>query len=235
MHDGVLGPRAADEIRERGLTVGALEMAAGWAAGDEHAIDRELAAMAPIAEAFSPEVMVAVVLHPTIDDHRAAAAGLARVGEWASALGMQVALEFLPWTAVASIGDAQRLLDAADHPACGLLLDTWHWARQPTGSDLGQLDPIDLRRVVYVQLDDAPADPVIDVLFDETLRHRLVPGEGAVDLVGLLSAVLASGADPYIAPEVFNRDMIAAGPASMAERIAAGTREVLAAAGWDPA
>ncbi|MGI9603092.1 MAG: sugar phosphate isomerase/epimerase family protein [Acidimicrobiales bacterium] len=233
MHGSILGDGATDAIRSRGLTVGALEVAASWAGGNDTAIERELAFLAPVADEFGPEVMVSVSLDPVVDD-QPAAAGLRQVTEWAEARHMRVALEFLPWTGVASIHDAHRLCELVDHPACGLLLDTWHWARQPTGSDLSQLDDIDLTRTTYIQLDDAPRQPVLDELFAETMAHRLAPGDGEVDLAGLLDAVRASGADPYIAPEVFNAEMLEGGSAAMAAYMHETTMRALDRVGWAP-
>ena len=231
MHHAILGADATAAIGSRHLAVGALEVAMSWPTGDEGRIARELADLAPLVDAFSPEVVVGVCLDAAIDE-AAATSGLAQLTEWSHQRDLRVAVEFLPWTAVASIHDAHRLTTAVDHAACGILLDTWHWARQPTGAGLDQLADVDLGRVHCVQLDDAPAEPIGDDLFAETMSHRMVPGDGDVDLVGLLDAVRAAGADPYIAPEVFNTELQASGPGPMAARIAEGVDRTLRAVGW---
>ncbi|MDH3706109.1 MAG: sugar phosphate isomerase/epimerase [Acidimicrobiia bacterium] len=231
LHQLILGEGADRALEDRGLRAGAVEVALAWPAGDEAAIDAELASLAPLVERWAPEVLVAVTLDPTIDE-AAATAGLARLGAWAAERSMHVALEFLPWTAVASVHDAHRLTAATGDPAVGILLDTWHWARQPSGTDLAQLDEVDVERVYYVQLDDAPDEPAHPDLYTETMTARLAPGEGDVDLVGILTALRAGGADPYIAPEVFNTELFAAGVDAMAQHLFDTTQHTLEAAGW---
>ena len=76
--------------------------------------------------------------------------------------------------------------DAADRPNGGLAFDTWHYLRGTRDDALLEQIPGD--RIYVVQIDDATAEPVGSLLND-TLNHRLMPGEGAFDLAEVLSIV----------------------------------------------
>jgi len=109
--------------------------------------------------------------------------------------GTRVALEFLPWTGLGDLATATQVVQAADRPNGGLLIDAWHYFRgQPDPSSLRALRP---RDVVAVQLDDADAD-VIGPLYEDTMFRRRLPGDGTFDLVGLVQALDTVGVDvPY--------------------------------------
>lgn len=232
LHDLMLGDAAEPALADRELRAGALEVVLAWSSGDDAAIDAELDALDPLVDRWAPEVLVAVTLDTTLDE-AAAVAGLSRVGSWAGDRDLRVALEFLPWTAVATVHDAQRLTAATGDAGVGILLDTWHWGRQPSGRDIAQLGDVDIERVHYVQLDDAPSEPADADLYAETMSARLAPGEGDLDLVGILTALREGGADPYVAPEVFNTALLAGGVDAMAAHLHDTTRRTLEAAGWD--
>jgi sugar phosphate isomerase/epimerase len=52
----------------------------------------------------------------------------------------------------------------------------------------------------------------------ETITARLLPGEGAIDLLGLLEALAAMGARPITVSEVFSTALRARGLAEFARR-----------------
>jgi sugar phosphate isomerase/epimerase len=64
---------------------------------------------------------------------------------------------------------------------------------------------------------------------DETMNGRLLPGEGVVDIAGLLNALAAIGADPFVAVEAFNPSLVARlGVAAAAEATWRAGQAVLA-------
>ena len=71
---------------------------------------------------------------------------------------------------------------SADRPNGGLIVDVWHWAR--AGTTAADLDPVPADRIVSVQLCDVLEDPM-EPLRAESLGHRLPPGQGYGDAVGL--------------------------------------------------
>lgn len=82
----------------------------------------------------------------------------------------------------------------------GILLDSWHWyASRGTLEDISKLKG---RDVVYVHINDAPANVPIDKLLDNV---RCLPGETSViDLIGFLKALKSIGYDGPVTPEPFS-------------------------------
>jgi sugar phosphate isomerase/epimerase len=109
----------------------------------------------------------------------------------AQRFGLTVDLEFVPWMTVSSVTDAARLVRAVAHPALGIAVDALHFDR--SGSRLDDLAVLPRPWFRYVQLCDAPKEwsSDRDALFHAATRERLFPGEGAIDLVGLLRALPA--------------------------------------------
>ncbi len=94
-------------------------------------------------------------------------------------------------------------LGAAISPTTGLLLDSWHW--YTSGGTLQAIRALDAQHVVYVHVNDAPADVHIDEQVDTT---RALPGEtGVIDIVGFLQALEAIGYDGPVVPEPFKKDL----------------------------
>ncbi len=77
-----------------------------------------------------------------------------------------------------------------------------------------------------LQVNDAAAVAGDDLLV-ETMTARLLPGDGVVDFAALCASLDHIGAEPNVAPEVFNPGLAALGPAELAARVAASTRRVL--------
>jgi sugar phosphate isomerase/epimerase len=139
--------------------------------------------------------------------------------------GLVVHLEWLAWSRISDLATAWEIVRLADRPNGGLTVDAWHCAR--TGATPEELLTIPGARVLAIQVDDGPALPEDD-LIDATLHHRMVPGEGAFDLVGYLSALRTIGAVAPIGVEVFSDELHALGPMESARRVGDATRRVLA-------
>ena len=114
---------------------------------------------------------------------------LATLCDAAQRFGLTMDIEFVPWMSVASLGDAARVVRSVAHPALGIAVDALHFDRSRSRlDDLAALSPAWFR---YVQLCDAPAQWSADreALLHAATRERLFPGEGAIDLRGLLRAL----------------------------------------------
>ena len=162
-----------------------------------------------------------------IEDAAATFAGLC---DRAAEHGLLVHLEFLPWSRVADLATAWDVVRLADRANGGVAVDAWHWFRSPTPSDIATLRTIPGEKVLGIQLDDAPAEPEAN-LMSATLHERLLPGEGAIDLVELVGALRAIGAVAPIGVEVFSDALQALGPIEAAQRAVDATRSVLGRAG----
>ena len=104
----------------------------------------------------------------------------------AAPYGLTADLEFMPWTAVKNARAALRIVTAAGEPNGRVLVDALHAARSAT-----TLDDIAALPVSYAQLCDAPAGiPATEEELIHTARSaRLLPGDGGIDLAGIVRAL----------------------------------------------
>lgn len=150
----------------------------------------------------APTILVCSNVQPdAIDDDALAAAQLRELATRAEARGLKIAYEALAWGRHVSTYDhAWRIVERADHPALGTCLDSFHILSR--GTSLDTIDRIPGEKIFFLQLADAP-HLTMDVL--QWSRHyRCFPGQGALDVHGLLRRVLATGYDGPLSLEVFN-------------------------------
>lgn len=89
------------------------------------------------------------------DDDALAAFQLRRLAELAEGFGIRVAYEALAWGRHVSTYDhAWRIVEAADHPALGTCLDSFHILAR--GSDPKGIEDIPGEKIFFLQLADAP-------------------------------------------------------------------------------
>lgn len=105
--------------------------------------------------------------------------------------GLTADLEFMPWTAVRSAAAARRVVEASGAANGGVLVDALHFARSATS--LADVAALPRRFLHYAQLCDASAvvPATVEGLVHDARRARLLPGEGGIDLPGLLRALPA--------------------------------------------
>jgi len=104
-------------------------------------------------------------------------------------LGLSMNVEPMPWTEVKNIAQGVRLLDAANRHNAGLLVDPIHFDR--AGDVPVNVAAIPRSRLRYMQICDAPAERPTDreTLIYHARNERLMPGDGALDLTGILRAM----------------------------------------------
>jgi 4-hydroxyphenylpyruvate dioxygenase len=148
-----------------------------------------------------------------IDDDALAAAQLRALGDRAAERGLRIAYEALAWGRhVSEYDHAWRIVEAADHPALGVCLDSFHVLSR--GTRLDTIAEIPADKLFFLQLADAP-HLVMDVL--QWSRHyRCFPGQGGFDLAGFTRRVLDSGYAGPLSLEVFNDVFRQADPRRMA-------------------
>src|SRR5438105_529648 len=138
-----------------------------------------------------------------------AAADLHTLGERARRRGMRIGFEALAWGRhINDYRDAWEAVRRADHPAVGLVLDTFHILAR--GTDLATIRSIPKDRIFLVQVADAPK---LDMDYLSWSRHhRCFPGQGDLGLDAFMAALQATGFDGLLSLEIFN-DSFRAGSA----------------------
>jgi sugar phosphate isomerase/epimerase len=139
---------------------------------------------------------------------------------------LMVGLEFMPYSGVPDLGTAWKILESADQANAGLLVDAWHWTR--SGMTPEDLATVPAKRIVGIQLCDVGERPM-DPLRGESLHHRLPPGRGYGDVVGMLRALWAKRVDALVSVEVISDDLVAQGLPVAAATVMDAATEVLAA------
>lgn len=111
--------------------------------------------------------------------------------ERASAYELTADLEFMPWTDVPDLRAAVQVLRQVDQPNAGLLVDAFHFSR--SHSRLDELATVPRDWLHYMQLCDVPAavPATMDAIRTEARSARRFPGEGELDLAGLLRVLPA--------------------------------------------
>jgi len=138
-----------------------------------------------------------------------AAADFHELGERAAKRGMRVAFEALSWGRhIHDYRDAWEVVRRANHPAVGLVLDSFHVLARRT--DLSAIRSIPSDKIFLVQMADAP---VLDMDHLSWSRHyRCFPGQGDLPIDAFMDALSATGFDGLLSLEIFN-DRFRAGSA----------------------
>jgi sugar phosphate isomerase/epimerase len=142
--------------------------------------------------------------------------------------GVRVHVEFAPRTALPDLATAWSVVDAADRPNGGLLIDNWHFFRGDP--DFHVLAGMPGERVFAVQLSDADAI-CVEPLYEDTMHRRRLPGDGDFDVARFVEVLAANGALGLVGPEVFSDELHARGPRAAAAVAMERTRMLVTAAG----
>lgn len=145
-------------------------------------------------------------LHDTVDGLRfdEDVDAFAALCDSAAEDGLRIALEFVPFSTVRDARTALELVEAADRPNGGLVVDLWHHVR--SGAPDEALREIPAARIFSVQLADGPAESPGPDLAEEARTGRIAPGTGGMDLARLLDLLPITGEWPTIGPEVWVPD-----------------------------
>jgi len=138
-----------------------------------------------------------------------AAADFHELGERAARRGFRVAFEALAWGRhINDYRDAWEVVRRANHPAVGLVLDTFHILAR--GTDLNAMRAIPQDRIFLAQVADAPK---LNMDYLSWSRHyRCFPGQGEFDIDAFMDALQATGFNGLLSLEIFN-DTFRAGSA----------------------
>jgi len=125
----------------------------------------------------------------------------AAVCEAAGERGLRACLEFMIFSSVKTIADAQRVLNRTAHPAGAILIDALHLQRSGgTPADVSAVAP---GLLPYAQVCDGPLQPILPdsaVALTEARTGRLFPGDGELPLAELAGALPAGASLAVEAP-----------------------------------
>jgi sugar phosphate isomerase/epimerase len=115
-------------------------------------------------------------------------ASFAAFCDLAAEYGIAGNLEPMPWTDVKTFAQGARIVAAAGRANAGVLIDPIHFDRG--GAVPANIAAAPASRLRYMQLCDAPAARPSDTetLLYQARAERLMPGDGGLDLSGILRA-----------------------------------------------
>ncbi len=129
--------------------------------------------------------------------------------------GTRASLEMVSISDICDLETALFVIGDTASRNGGLCADIWHFVRG--GVPFSELAAVPAGTIGWVELDDGAAKPVGSII-SEQLDDRRLPGEGAFDIAGFLSAVRAAGYDGGYGVEILSRELRALPLADAARR-----------------
>ena len=191
--------RLADDIAARGLKTMAVHSLPinGDPASTEQAARTAAGYCRTLGARFLNTGVVAPVDDAVIDSTR-------RAGAVCRDAGIQCSMEFFPFMPVNSIAATREILHKAQITGPCLIIDAWHFFMGPDNWET--LASVKADEIAFVQLNDHPAERSENLL-EETLHHRVMPGEGSFDLARFVLELDRIGYQGIVGPEILSRAM----------------------------
>lgn len=122
-------------------------------------------------------------------DHVRLTNTFSKFAELAAQYDLTADLEFMPWTGVKTLKEAHAIVRNSGAANAGVLIDALHFDR--SDSTLDDIKSLPVEYIHYAQLCDGPVpfDPTDAGLIEIARAGRLLPGEGGIDLQGILSVL----------------------------------------------
>jgi sugar phosphate isomerase/epimerase len=117
---------------------------------------------------------------------------LGAVADAMAPYGVEVGLEYVGFTTIATADQAIAVVAACGRPNVGVCVDIWHHRR---ASDAIDLTSIPASLVRCVQMNDGPRVPEHPDYKVDCVRNRWAPGTGEMDAVGFAATLMAMGVD----------------------------------------
>jgi sugar phosphate isomerase/epimerase len=113
----------------------------------------------------------------------------ARLCDLAKPLGIFPSLEFPHWTETGSLSEAVKVLRAANRSNAAILVDMLHFVRSNSSRDELKSLPREWFRFIHVCDAAKELPPTIDGIIHTARDERQFPGEGGLDVKGLLACL----------------------------------------------
>jgi sugar phosphate isomerase/epimerase len=177
-----------------------------------------------LAHAVGTDLINAPAIFSGVESEHQVVEAFGELCRRAAAEGLRVSLEFMPITLIRDLPSAARVVTEVNADNGGILFDCWHFRR--TGGTVEDLQQLPAEKYFALQLDDVTETAMEDVN-EETLNHRLLPGEGAGDVAELLRALQGMGTQMIYDVEVFNEGLRAFSFDERAQATYQAARQVL--------
>jgi 2-keto-myo-inositol isomerase len=222
---GMTNAQVLDLIRNSGIPVGVLGVEYGWlfAAGEERK---------RLFKVFRESCENAVALNcamlmsapgPVGGPIKDAIGRLRDAGDIAAEYGLRLAIEFNSQHEVLNkLSVLRELLDGANKPNCGYLIDAYHFTRSGAGGR--GFEDVPAEKIFCFQYSDLSPNPITGV---KRPTDRLPPGKGVVkwrEMLGLLAEKKYTG---YLSYEAPNPELWARSPYDAAAEGVELTRKLL--------
>ncbi|TGG93397.1 sugar phosphate isomerase/epimerase and 4-hydroxyphenylpyruvate domain-containing protein [Natronospirillum operosum] len=168
----------------------------------KQALDRAERKFDLMQELGTDLLMVCSSVHPdALPGLSRAAEDFHELGERARRRGLRVAFEALAWGRhIHDYRDSWEVVRRADHPAVGLVLDTFHiFSRQ---TDLNTIGSIPSDRIFLVQTADAPRLSMDHLSWSR--HYRCFPGQGELQMADFMRLLEETRYDGPLSHEIFN-------------------------------
>ena len=209
-----------DAVGAAGVRVAAVGVELGWMFAENDEWQRLRGVFAESCR-WARGLGCATVMSPVDRGRGDVAAAVDRVravADVAGAHGVRLALEFNSQAEqFNALAPCRELVRRAAHPACALLLDTYHLQR--SGATPAEVTDLTAAEIAYVQFSDVPGQG----LEPGATLDRLPPGRGVVDFRGMWAAFASLQYAGYASYEAPN-------PAAWARPAEDVAREALVAA-----
>jgi len=222
---GMSNEQVLDLIRKSGIPVGVLGVEYGWlfATGDESErlfkVFRESCENAVALKCDTLMSAPGQVNGPIPK----AIEYLKRAGDIAGEYGLKLAIEFNSQHDVLnSLAVLTTLIEGANEPNCGYLIDAYHFTRSGTGGRGFESVPAD--KIYCFQYSDVSPNPVTGV---RRPTDRLAPGKGIVKWREMLGLLFEKDYTGYLSYEAPNPELWARSPYDVAREGVELTRKLL--------
>jgi sugar phosphate isomerase/epimerase len=149
----------------------------------------DLAAFEPVLESATVLGAREAVVNGDEPDRQRLAELLRELCELGRRYGVRMNLEPTPWTGIPTLGAAVAVIQACGDPDARLMVDTIHVDR--SGGTLADLAALPRGLIDYIQVCDAAGPRPLDfeTMIHQARNERAYPGEGNLDLIGMLAAL----------------------------------------------
>jgi len=109
--------------------------------------------------------------------------------DMAEPYGIFVGLEFVHWTETGTLSAAASILKSAARPNAGILIDMLHMGRSNSSMEELRTLPREWFRFAHVCDAEKEVPPTMERILHTARDERLFPGEGSIDVRGILACL----------------------------------------------